>query len=502
MPLPGAVPESALLARVATARRSPLNQLLSDAGLGLMLAAGGDERLWIDPASGRNRYGCPPRPAEDEIWLASSTASAVSSRGWRAARQALTDLAEGGPAALMDDIRGRLLRLYGVAGAACVLSASGTEAEFIALALARMLTGGPLTTLIVAPRETGSGVPAAADGRHFLASAALGRGGVAGARLAGLDRADIQTRALEIRTPDGLVRPAAELDDEAERTARQALAEGRSVLLHVLDCSKTGLAGVSRMAARAIVALDPGRVVAVVDACQLRCDAAQVRADLADGFAVMITGSKFAGGPPFCGALLTPPAWAERLGRGLGLPSGLRDYSARLDWPAAWRTDVGGALDWPSNLGLGLRWRAALAEIETFEALAPGQGRVIASAFQSAVRERVAAAPGLSLLREPGEGVATIAPVRCRGPAEAVQAAWRSIAEPGPAGELAVRVHLGQPVAVGAESVLRLCASMPMISAVADRLAGGSDLDRSMAAVTSDIDRALTRLELALNETA
>jgi hypothetical protein len=502
MPLPGAVPEPVHRSPGPSARSPRLSLPSAPAWLGLMLNSGGDERLWIDPATGRNRYGCPPGPAGDEIWLASSTASAVSARGWRAAGEALTALADKGPADLMDGVRDRLLQIYGVPGAACVLSASGTEAEFIALVLARRLAGEALTSLVVAPAETGSGVPAAADGCHFLSSTALGGAPLASQRLEGLERADILTRALEIRAPDGAARPAAAVDGEAEAAARQALAAGRGVLLHVLDCSKTGLSGVSRQAARAIVRLDPTRVVAVVDACQLRCDAAQVRADLADGLAVMITGSKSAGGPPFCGALLVPPAWAERLEAGVVLPAGLSDYSARLDWPEAWRADVGDGLACPANLGLGLRWSAALAEIEAFEALAPASRRAILDAFEGAVRARVAAAPGLGLLMEPGEGIASIVAIHCGRPAEIVRTAWSRLSEPGPAGALAAPCHLGQPVAVGDETVLRLCASMPMISAVAERLAQGRDLALAMTPMKADIDRALTRLELALNETA
>ncbi|HEX7758414.1 MAG TPA: hypothetical protein VF459_02850, partial [Caulobacteraceae bacterium] len=313
----------------------------------MLLTSGGDERLWIDPHTGANRYGVPDAPAPNELWFSSSTASAVSARGWAAAGAALANL--GDPAAWMDQIRGRLLALYGVPGAEAVLCASGTEAEFIALALARAIMAGrsgppPLTNIVVAPCETGSGVPLAAAGRHFLASTALAKTSLGGApkagdRLAGWDRAAIAVEPVEIRTAAGAVIAPQDVDAAAERHARRALAAGRGVLLHILDQSKTGLSGVSRAAALAIASLDLERVLVVVDACQLRCDAAAVRADLAAGFAVMITGSKFAGGPPFAGALLLPPAWLRRLDA-LAIPPGLADYSAGLDWPASLRAAV------------------------------------------------------------------------------------------------------------------------------------------------------------------
>src|SRR5580704_4587936 len=64
--------------------------------LRLLIASGGDDRLWLDPVTRRNRYGVPAAPAPDELWFSSSTASAVSPRGWTAAGEALERLAEAG----------------------------------------------------------------------------------------------------------------------------------------------------------------------------------------------------------------------------------------------------------------------------------------------------------------------------------------------------------------------------------------------------------------------
>ncbi len=500
MPLLGAAPDHSPPVTFESLRPRTLATPHPDAWLSMMLASGGDERLRLDPRTERNRYGVPAGPAEGELWFSSSTASAISPRGWRAARQALASLTD--PAAWMDDIRARLQRLYGVPGGQCVLSASGTESELIVLALARGLLGGAITNLVAAPGETGSGVACAADGRHFLGHASLGGPVPRGHRLAGWEDADIHVGSVEIRQACGTVRPEAVVDADAETQARQALAVGRAVLLHMLDCSKTGLPGVSRAAARRIAELDPRRVLVVVDACQLRCDAAQVRADLAAGFAVMITGSKFAGGPAFCGALLLPPTWTGRLDGAAPLPPGLAAYAARLDWPAALRPGLADNLQWPVNLGLGLRWSAALAEIEAYEALAPALPRQVLDAFQAAALRAIAAAPTLAPLPGVEGQCGSILPILCDRPAETVREAWRLMAEPGPAGDLRAPCHLGQPVIVGGAAVLRLCASMPMIGAVAARMANGLALAPAMAPLLADLDRAFARLTLALDQAA
>ncbi len=471
------------------------------AWLALALESGGDERLWRDPHSGRDRYGVPAGVAADEIWFSSSTASALSPRGQAGAAEALTALTDAtmSPADLADSLRGRLLALYapprdGPLGADVVLSASGTELELLALSLARALSPGPLTNLVVAPTETGSGVPLAADGRYFLGSAAFDAEVPRGERLQGLEDADVTVRCIPIRAGDGAIRPLGAVDAEAFELACDALGQGRSVLLHVLDCSKTGLSGVSRAAAARIQALDRARVTVLVDACQLRCDAAQVRADLANGFAVAITGSKFAGGPAFCGALLTPADWSVRLAGRLALPQGLSACSARLDWPPLWRPAVADALTAPFNLGLALRWSAALAEIETHATVPSATRAAILQAFAAAVMLRAARSDSIQHVGQEG-AVPSIQLVRADVSPDALAQVWRTIAESGPDGPTC---HLGQPVAVGEGAVLRLCAGMPLVNDVAAAIAGGETLEQAMSGAERDLDIVCDRLDRAL----
>jgi hypothetical protein len=448
-----------------------------DRQLALLIASGGDERIWPDPVTRRNRYGVPATPAPDELWLSSSTASPVSPRGWTAAQDALQRLAEPGRqtiAAWFDQLRGRLLALYGAPGAAAVLAASGTETEMVALSLALALAGGPVVNIVVAPAETGSGVPDAAQGLHFLGRASLGDAVAKGARLAGWEAAQVALEAIEIRHADGVLRAAADVDQEAALRVERAVSGGAFALLHVLDASKTGHGGVSRAAAARILARYPGRALVVVDACQLRCSAAQVRRDLEDGFAVMVTGSKFAGGPAFCGALLLPEPMVDKLARARVRAAPLAPYSAALDWPQRLRRSAGIGLSQPANLGLGLRWTAALAEIEAYEAI-PAPWRVaVLTEFDRAVRSRVAADKGLALIDPAGRpatpGLVAIVHADGGDPRREYLALARGLGRRRPC-------HLGQPVAVGARWALRVCASMPMITAAAEHGFSGIEAD-------------------------
>ena len=58
------------------------------ADLPMLLAAGGDKRIVIDPVSGRNRYGTRTNPAGSERSFASTTASNTSIDSYHAAETA------------------------------------------------------------------------------------------------------------------------------------------------------------------------------------------------------------------------------------------------------------------------------------------------------------------------------------------------------------------------------------------------------------------------------
>ena len=438
-----------------------------DLRLRLLLASGGDDRIWLDPATRRNRYGAPVAPAPDELWFSSSTASPPSPRGWAAAGEALQRLGEGASISdWFDSLRRRLLALYGAPGAEAVLAASGTEAELVALCLALSLARGPLVNIVVAPAETGSGVPAAASGQHFLGRASLGAAVPKGERLAGWEDASVTLETVEIRAPGGALRPQADVDLEAMQCAARAVAAGSFALLHVLDASKTGRPGVSRAAAAEVLARHRDRAMVVVDACQLRCPPDAIRRDLADGFAVMLTGSKFAGGPAFCGALLLPAALVGRIAAARPCGAPLAPYSAELDWPRRLRQALAGGLAHPANLGLGLRWTAALAEIEAFEAVPAARRAALLAGFDRAVRERIAADPGLAPIDCGAAGVAPgLIPVFHTGGHDP-RRIYEALAE-GQGGRRPC--HLGQPVLVGRRAALRVCASMPMIADAAER---------------------------------
>jgi hypothetical protein len=492
-----------------------------DVRLRLLLASGGDERIWPDPVTGRNRYATTIPPAPEEAWFSSSTASTITERGYSAALVDLHGLLDRGvrSGVQVQDwlcaLRAELLALYGLGNAEAVLAASGTDAELIALAIAERLLARPVTNIVVAPNETGSGVAKAAAGLNFLSTSCLGGPVQVGERLGGWGEADIEVDCVDIRSLDGEPRDPAAVDQDVARYAERALARGRGVLLHVLDTSKTGLAGPSRKVAEQIAALAPERVLVLVDACQLRCRADRLRSDLGRGFMVLITGSKFAGGPPLSAALMLPQPIATELRNASLPPSGLADYSARLDWPERLQTTFARDMTTTANLGVGLRWTAALAELRRLAAVDRHLQERFLDRFESEVRHRAGMTPRVAALADRGEGIApcrSIVPLTIAredgalmSSAEAakVQAGLRMPIGPdantGAMPKLRRIFHVGQPVQIGPRAVLRVCASAPQINAVAERIARGDTFEDAFAPISRDLEALFAKLDHVLN---
>jgi hypothetical protein len=353
----------------------------------------------------------------------------------------------------------------------------------------------PVANIVVAPDETGSGVALAARGAHFAESAVFEPSVVKGAPLSGWEERDALLRRVDMRDAEGRLLPAAEIDRAVGLAVADALRTGRGALLHLLDASKTGRGAPGRHTARALLANAGGRAVVLVDACQLRCDFDDIRADLEAGFLVMITGSKFAGGPPFCGALLIPPALAEKL-RDMRLPPGFAAYAARCDWPESFAGAFADADFAPANLGMGLRWIAALAEIDAYAQIPTRLRDDILARFAESARRCVAGNADLDFLDREcwrlGGRPATIFPILTRGgdPAQA-RAIYEALRAPDgafDAPELSRVCHVGQPVVIGGRAALRLCFGMPHANFVAGRVAQGMSLDTAFLPLRREME--------------
>jgi hypothetical protein len=391
------------------------------------LLSGGDSRLAADPLTGLNKYLCPTVPAPDLICASSCTASPISDRGFVSSANAFSDIVLAPSPrqrarrliTLTREIEARLLRYFGVeALAQAILCASGTDALLTtAMLIAAERPGETRTAILPSASETGTGVPLAAVCRLFD----------------GPDRgkplSDCASTAVEIplRSADGSPRGEDEVND-AFATATAA-ARG-SAIVYLTHGTKTGL----------IAPVSPPRGSdVIVDACQTRIEPKTVEAFLRRGWPVVVTGSKFFGGPAFSGAVLFPQARLSAIARRRPLPA-LRDKA---------------------TLGTALRWTAAVAAIDAFEPLTAGLADVL-SDRAATIKRAFACNPALvpiGGLRPCGSGWADLPSIFTFAVRDPTDHRRRlSTAELRPLYERLARVGvlLGQPVALGSFGGLRI----------------------------------------------
>jgi len=457
-----------------------------------LLVSGGDSRIMLDPASGASRYGSRPAPDAALVPLGSCTASLISPAGWAAAaalhhelRAALDSTSE--PALYADRVqrlRHALLSLLGCAddGVQAIFAASGSDL----FALAGQWLQ-PDDTVIIDAAETGSGVPFALQGKHFDTRTASGAAAAPGEAVSGWHG---RLHALAARAPDGHPLPADEIDARCTEIVDAVAGAGKRVLLVLTDVSKTGMIvpGIDR--ALALQRRWPGQVDVLVDACQFRLTPQTIRAYLAHGCLVALTGSKFIGGPTFCGTLLVPGAQAQRW-RERALPAACANYSNAAEWPAGWAAAA--HLPKASNFGLLLRWQAALAELRLLLQLPPDEIRHKLATFADAVRSRLAVDERFVALPVPAleraalhadgwDSEQTIFPFLVRGrdgflTREQTAQLYRQLRD-GTGDASAPRYALGQPVACGmrdgvAVAALRICLGAPLLASTdTDTLVG------------------------------
>jgi len=491
-----------------------------------LLVEGGDGRIALDAQGGANKYGCPPRPDPGLIAFGSSTASVISGSAFTAAerlRLHLIQRAAHEPLAVtyareLRRIRGELLRLCNVAdlaGLEVVFGASGTDLHLIA---GRLMAGTrlqPGLAVMVDATETGSCVPLALAGRHFSHRAALGEPVTEGTAVAGGATMDVVSVAL--RRDDGAPRSMDSIDAEVTSLVATAAGEGRRVLLSLADVSKSGMIAPSPACALELQRRWPASVEVLVDACQFRIAPSTLRAYLQQGFMVALTGSKFVTGPTFSGALLIPATPARYL-RGRLLPRALAEYSSRADWPQQW---AAGTLTVAANVGLLLRWEAALHELRSFRAVPEEEVAGFLRRFGGLIQDRLQQDPAFQPLPVPQlergplsrteswDRMQTIFPFVPRRIAERqrprpltdeeTQRLYRLMrsdlsAHPDFAGKglAAARYQLGQPLACGRcdgmpVSALRICASARLIVEAA---AGGDKAARVFNRTMAALDKA------------
>lgn len=339
-----------------------------------LLCAGSDERAAVGP-DGLNKYGAAtfPRPV---LPFGSCTASTISLRGWNAARSAWLSLQQRAAqvgnmqasSELAQQVRRQLLQLMNlgdVPNLKLVLTPSGSDTESVALFFASLADRRPLVNIVVGAREVGSGTALAAGARYFSEQVSSGHKRTPGDPIDDDLAARTTVHQVKIRTDDSAERSPDDLDAEIRDLVESAIAAGARVIVHIVSHSKTGLHAPRLDTMYELVSRYGNRIVPLIDAAQGRFSRRGLRDHIARGFMVILTGSKFYGGPPFSGCLLVPGQLLPVDHDDIHFPPGFSDYLTPAQLPDTWKA-ARASLAQADNAGLLLRWSAALEEMQAY----------------------------------------------------------------------------------------------------------------------------------------
>ena len=379
-----------------------------------LMEKGSDDRSTFHGEQRLNKYftGMYARPA-DLLHRGTCTSSSPTEGALEASKHMVRRLWDGEEHAdveLMDEVRDRVEHLFCGGNGRMVIHPSGTDAETMPLlqavlesrAIARDVPSsdrparyaseperGNVVSLVACAGEVGSGTTEAAMGRFFSKSVPLGGNRVAmGQELPALhDLADMDAVELVARGgPDAMDGGArADYDELVMREARKALAADPAcvVVLHTVAGSKTGLRLPSPAVAAELVDAFGARVVSVLDACQMRHHPALIPRWLDEQGPVLMTSSKFFGGPSFGSGVFFPHAAVDRINAHLEAePPATVALLAEACASYLTHHDIGDVFPklhdaMPPgfcNVGVLLRWAAGLHEMETLDATTEANG--------------------------------------------------------------------------------------------------------------------------------
>lgn len=391
-----------------------------------LLIRGSDDRSILCPTAKTNKYNgstIPPAGDANNVARASCTCSSISRTGFQRCEKLRQELllnalsinpnSQSATAffdSKMSDVRDRVASALGVADLVrddalrVLLTPSGTDAELLATsaALARVFSGLELrggvrkvTSIITAQGEIGRGSSSASGGKHFSDLTPSGEPVVPNEPLRRYPTDLVEVMELTGRDDSGALRC---VDDVVTETVTRLLADPNGsnvVLLHVVMGSKTGFGSPSLAVADALAAAHPNRLLVVVDACQMRLSLSAFRAFSARGYLTLVTGSKFFGGAPFCGAVLMPMRCVYELETTaveqyaeLCHPLGLEDYFSQYDMPMCMK-NVRARMGTFLNVGLLLRWESALANMEPYARIPDEAIATICTTYVSLTKEQL-----------------------------------------------------------------------------------------------------------------
>lgn len=328
---------------------------------------------------------------------------------------------------------------------------SGTDVVYFPLLFAReRFPNKKILNIITCIEELGSGTINAGQGRYFAGINQFGEIIPKGEPI--IDADYIETEYLSARCDNGTI-------ENPKENLRKLITDhpDHSIIVSLVVGSKSGIEDNLSW----IDELDADNVLWNVDMCQFRHSSELIETLTSKGVSVMITGSKFYQAPPFCGAILIPDRWIKRIDH----IEKLKHFNAfdkvfsNYDLPTILRSKT----NLPSIINKGgvLRWLVTINSIESLRSLDSERVESIISNWNTMINNELKKYDEFILMPDQEMTNPTIISFQVKSNGrlldhQEMRKLFFSIIEDTHTGLPKTKFFIGQPVAYGDKSFLRL----------------------------------------------
>lgn len=372
------------------------------------ICAGGDERIellenglnkyFVNPVSGLkyfNRGSCTANVLTDQARVHVESLYNDLMTGKKDFQDVRTDQAEALKTILGKDVEYEVF-----------MAPSGSDLCYYSLLFANLLKPNkPIYNIVTCPEELGTGSLTANSGEYFGTKTQILDHVEKGKKLS----ADLKvvTESFPARNSDGEVLDHTQkIKESIERNKDQF-----TIMVNLVVGSKSGIEDNINI----IDELADEDIIWVVDLCQLRASKTLIKELIEKKCFVLTTGSKFYQAPPFCGAMILPEVFVERM-IDVDPPKnmGFETIFAKYDIPEKFEK-IRSLFEDYKNIGQTLRWESAIFEMKVLDSkFSPTEVIKAVSKWNQAMLEEIESRPNFELMDGPDSGNRSLIAVRLK----------------------------------------------------------------------------------------
>ena len=346
-----------------------------------ILTSGCDERVFIHETTNANKYHLNPLKFDKLLHRGSCTCGTLTADAYKVGLEFLKNYEDSKYESILKNQSQRLKAMlidesidfdvfYGP---------SGSDLMYLPLLFQYIIDPNKkIINIVSCPEELGSGSKAAAEGLYFSEWSQYGKPLPIGKNVS--EKINSEVFYLPARNENGNI-------VDRNQAIRDLINKFPNELIigNLVFGSKSGIKD-----DLAIIDEFKEGIMWVVDMCQFRTDRKLIYELISKGAMISITGSKFYQAPPFCGALLVPKYWSEKIkDKDASILETYNTLFTSYDYPLEFEKMRKNLPDF-KNIGLRLRWEIALCEMESFLAFPQEKSNALIRRWNQVVIGRLA----------------------------------------------------------------------------------------------------------------